>query len=106
MDSEQDRILSIVRDFKKEISRKIRLDKCILFGSRACGKEKEYSDIDLLLVSNDFQGKKYFKRSPELYLMWNFHYDVDILCLTPSEFDRKKNSIGIIRDASVNGIEI
>ena len=43
----------------KEIAK---IDKAILFGSRATGKNKKDSDIDLILISKDFENKKSYKR--------------------------------------------
>ncbi len=93
----------LLKEFKKNLARKIKVDKLILFGSRAKGKSEKSSDIDLLIVSRDFRGKKYFKRSPEFYLMWDYPYDVDILCLTPEELEEKRNQIGVIQEALKEG---
>ena len=38
--------------------------------------------------------------------MWGYDYDVDIICLTPQELDKKKKEIGIIKEAVREGIEI
>ena len=37
--------------FKKRLSKKMPIDKMIFFGSRAIGKAKKYSDVDLIIVS-------------------------------------------------------
>lgn len=106
MDKENDKIICLLREFKKDVNKKVKLDKMILFGSRARGKAKKTSDIDLLFVSKKFKGKKYFKRSPEFYLMWDYDYDVDIICLTPEEVAKKRRETGIINYAINEGIEI
>lgn len=105
MDQKKD-MINLLQTFKKKANQKAKIDKMIFFGSRAKGKAKKKSDIDLLLISKDFKGKKYFKRSPPFYLMWDYKYDVDILCLTPNEFAKKKKEIGIVQQASKEGIEI
>lgn len=48
----------------KELLRKkgIRVSKIILLGSYAKSKEKEESDIDIIIVSEDFKGKDIFER--------------------------------------------
>lgn len=104
MDKKKDKIEEMLTKFKKEISSVNRIDKLILFGSRVKGKTKKYNDIDLLLVSNDFKGTKYFRRAPKFYRMWD--YDVDIICLTPEEMSTRKKQVGIIREAIKEGIEI
>jgi len=106
MGDQKIKIIKTLEKFKKEVSKIIKLDKIILFGSRAKGKAKKTSDVDLLIISKDFEGKKYFRRSPQFYLMWKSEYDADILCLTPTELEEKEKKIGIIKEAIKEGIEI
>jgi len=42
--------------------RGIVIDKIVIFGSYAKGKEKEDSDIDIIIVSKDFRDKSIFER--------------------------------------------
>jgi predicted nucleotidyltransferase len=44
-----------VRIFQKALSQKIRVGELILFGSFLNGKATEASDIDLIVVSDDFK---------------------------------------------------
>lgn len=61
---DRERVLSIVSAFQKALERQgIRGCRIILFGSRAKGKEEEGSDIDLLVLSNDFRGKDCWERA-------------------------------------------
>ena len=46
----------VIRDFGKAVSQRIHLDKIILFGSRAHGKARRESDIDLAVISSSFSG--------------------------------------------------
>lgn len=50
-------ITKIVARFAELLSREIRLETIILFGSYASGRDRKDSDIDLAVVSSDF-GKK------------------------------------------------
>lgn len=106
MDRTQSKIISLLKDFRKKVEKKIVVDKIILFGSRARNEGREDSDIDFIIVSDDFEGKKSFKRSPIFYYMWDAKYDVDIICLTSKELNKKKRQIGIISEAIKEGIEI
>lgn len=48
-------IIDKIKQFKSDISSTgLRIDRTILFGSYAKGNANEWSDIDLLLVSPDF----------------------------------------------------
>lgn len=95
-----------LESFAKDISNDYPLDKMYLFGSRARGRVKKNSDVDLLLVSKKFSGMRRLKRSPPLYLMWDLSYPVDFVCLTPTEFNKKKNEFGIVQEALKKGIKI
>ena len=93
-------------EFKKRLSSNIPIEKMILFGSNARGNAHKDSDIDLIVVSNKFRGKKSFKRSIGFYKYWSIDYPVDFLCYTPEEFNKLKNQITIVREAVREGIEI
>jgi len=106
MDKKKSEIAPILNDFYRKIKNMIKIEKIILFGSRANGTSKLDSDVDIIIVSNNFKNEKSFKRSPKLYHEWNYPYDVDIICLTPKELKEKTKQIGIIRQAVKEGIEI
>ena len=50
-------IIKIVRDFKKKAERKYGLQRVILFGSQATGKAGAESDVDLLVVIDNFRSR-------------------------------------------------
>ncbi len=78
----------------------------ILFGSRAKGKSKRWSDFDLIIVSEAFKKSKNLKRGVGFYDYWDLDYPVDFLCYTPEEFDRLKNQMTIVKEAVEKGVEI
>ena|SRR3989344_3906833 len=98
--------LEVVKRFKNKLLGNFPVNKIILFGSRAKGKPKKYSDFDIMIVSDEFyKSKKYF-RAAGLYDYWNEDYSVDFLCLTKKEFDESRKKITITRNAVEEGIEI
>lgn len=99
-------IVAKISKFKKQLSYNTPINKMILFGSMAKGKLHKDSDIDLIVVSGKFRGKKSFKRSVGFYKFWNLDYPVDFLCYTPEEFNKLKKQITIVREAVREGIEI
>jgi len=55
--------LDIIARFRQGIeARGIRLQKVILYGSYATGTNREESDIDVVVISDDFIGKGYWER--------------------------------------------
>lgn len=98
--------LVLARKFKRNIKKNMKVDKLILFGSRAKGTFSEYSDFDLIIISDDFKGIPWYRRSIKLYMIWNEDYPLEILCYTPEEIKRRVNEIGIVSEALRYGIEI
>lgn len=49
-----DEIMKSIKKYIKKISRYYKIDEIILFGSYAKGTENEDSDIDIAVISNDF----------------------------------------------------
>ena len=86
----------------------INLTEIIVFGSRIKGDYTDRSDIDILLISKDFEGQKWYKRPGVFYRYWDYKNlpEPEIICYTPQEFERKKNEIGIVAEALKEGIEI
>jgi hypothetical protein len=99
-------LIEELKDFKKEVSKKIPILKLYFFGSRVKGKYHRYSDIDLIVVSDKFRGLKFRRRPLLLYDYWNLDYPVDFLCYTPEEFEKLRKMITIVREAVKEGIEI
>lgn len=86
-------------------------DEMWLWGSRAYGSPGEYSDIDLIVISNKFSDIKFTKRMFRFIESIGLLSDrkaevVDVLCYTPDEFARKKEQISIVNEAIKKGIRI
>lgn len=46
----------VLKVYRQELEKKIRVKKMILFGSYARGRPHDYSDVDLAVISPDFKG--------------------------------------------------
>jgi predicted nucleotidyltransferase len=103
MDKEKvEKIKEEIKKFKK----KIKADEVIIFGSFARGEFGEDSDIDLLLVSKKFRGKKFHERFKGLWLKWHLDLPVDFICYTPEEFNKLKKEVSIVSEALREGIRV
>lgn len=100
------------RDLVKKVKQllghlqEIRITKAVIFGSRVRGNHFTRSDLDLILVSEDFAFTPFPERASRIKwdLYWTENYPIEILCYTPEEFARKQNQIGTVRDALKYGI--
>jgi len=94
-----------IEDFVARVRRKYRITQAVFFGSRARGDYLADSDYDIVLVSPDFEGVFFSQRSA---LMYDFrqHWPLEIepLCYTPEEFEKKKGQIGIVSEAVKEGV--
>ncbi len=61
------KIYKIINQFIESLRDEIPLQQVILFGSSSCGREKLYSDIDLIVVSSYFNGKRHIKNMQYLF---------------------------------------
>jgi len=102
----KENIVKKLKVFRNNVKSEFPINKMLLFGSYSKGKQRKWSDIDLIIVSSKFKGKKSYKRARKLYDYWNLDYPVDFLCYTPEEFNKLKNQITIVREAVEEGIEI
>ncbi len=64
----------------------IRIQKAYIFGSYAKGKQTQWSDIDLALVSEEFEGNFYYDRQKIIpYLIKAKHY-IEAHPFSPTDF--------------------
>lgn len=90
--------------FAKLLKKNMNVNRLILFGSRARGDNFVSSDFDFILVSGDFRGMHFMKRASRIYEFWDMAQDLEILCYTPEEWERLKNSRGILLNAQKDGV--
>lgn len=93
------KIIKVVDFLAKELrARGLTISKIVLFGSQAKGGTTMESDIDIAIVSNDFQGKDIFKRvelikGAESAAIKKFIVPIDLVLLTPAELENRSSLI-------------
>ncbi|MCL5675962.1 MAG: nucleotidyltransferase domain-containing protein [Patescibacteria group bacterium] len=102
-------VLKIISLYKKDLEKKIKVDKIVLFGSVAKGKINQDSDIDLLVVSSQFSSLDPDERAKLLVLArenpetWNVA--MDIFGVTPKEY-QNASRLSILGEIKKTGITI
>lgn len=98
-------VLRTIREYIKLIkAHGIRVEKVILFGSYAKGKNYAESDIDLCLISPLF-GENYHETISKLnFLSYGFDLPMDIVPFTPSNLEEKYSALA--REIRTNGLTI
>jgi uncharacterized protein len=74
----------------------LKVSKIILFGSQVGGRASTRSDIDLIVISDDFRKKNIFSRvelikKAEIETIRKFMIPLDIITMTPEEFETKSS---------------
>ncbi|MEW5814801.1 MAG: nucleotidyltransferase domain-containing protein [Spirochaetota bacterium] len=95
-------VLEIIARFRKSVeSRGIRVAKLILFGSYAAGAFHEGSDIDIVVISEDFKGKNYWERIELLSdAIYEVFEPIEAIAMTPAEFE---SGVSFISDFARKG---
>jgi uncharacterized protein len=82
-----DNIILTIRKLVKEAKRNnINISQAVLFGSYALGTNKEYSDIDVALVSEDFEGTRFFDNLKLMDTVLNVNSDIETHPFRPEDF--------------------
>jgi len=97
-----------VEELLEKIEKKFSPERIVLFGSRATKEYFNYSDWDLLIVSERFEGYSFRERIDAVLELCTqaIGQDVEPLCFTPEEIDKRKKELGIVRTALESGITL
>lgn len=76
----------------------LQIERIVLFGSRSKGNSTKESDIDVVVVSEDFEGKNIFERASltkdaEIKTIKKFVIPFDILTLSAKEWENEESLI-------------
>ncbi|AQV02280.1 nucleotidyltransferase domain-containing protein [Desulfococcus multivorans] len=96
--------VELVDRFRKAIeARGIRASRIILYGSYAAGAQQAGSDIDIVVISEDFAGKGYWERIDILTdAVYEIFAPLEATALTPDEWDQGDTFIAdFARDGEV-----
>ncbi|HKZ60375.1 MAG TPA: nucleotidyltransferase domain-containing protein [Candidatus Thermoplasmatota archaeon] len=92
--------------FMVRLKRRYAPSKVLLFGSRARAEHLATSDVDLLIVSDAFEGIPWRLRLQLVVKMWDGDVALEPLCYTETEFQRRSKEISIIREAARTGVAL
>lgn len=86
------RIKKLIETYKKDLSKKIKVNKIVLFGSYAKGRVHQDSDVDLVILSDDFAKMDFDSRldllQRERRSSITHQFAMDIFGYTPQEFSQ------------------
>jgi len=98
------KVLETVNFFGAQLRKNgVRINNLILFGSSSTGTATTGSDIDIAIISEDFNNRDIFDRAlltkdAEMHTVKKFKVPLDVITLTPQEYEDQKSLIaGTIR---------
>ncbi len=89
----KEKVTKAIKFFEKCLKEKgLKVSRIILFGSQVKGRTTKESDVDILIISEDFRGKDIFERArltkdAEIMTLKKFMMPLDIITLTSEEFE-------------------
>ena len=92
-------VLNVVRFLEKCLAGAgLNITKIIVFGSQVKGAAREDSDIDIVIVSDDFRGKDIFERvkmtgKSEVLTIREFMVPLDIITMTSEELESETSLV-------------
>ena len=103
-----ERVEAFRRDVLPRLVEQFRPRKVLVFGSRARGGGDALrdSDLDLLVVAQAFVGVRWLDRAARVEESVGLPGGVELLCYTPEEYARKVEEFGIVRTATLEGVDL
>ncbi|MFC2130909.1 nucleotidyltransferase domain-containing protein [Bacteroidota bacterium] len=84
-----DNIIETIRKLVEEAGKnEIHITQAILFGSYAQGTNHEFSDIDVALVSEDFEGTRFFDNVKLMNTVLNVNSNIETHPYRPEDFTK------------------
>ena len=95
-------VLKIIGQFRDVLEKKgIKIERIVLFGSYAAGTQREGSDIDLVVIADDFSGMGYWQRIDLLSAaIYEVFKPIEAVAMTRAEWEKGDS---LIADFARNG---
>ena len=101
-----ERVKRAINVLLENVTRRYRGVEVYLYGSYAKGDWLEDSDVDLIVVSDDFEGVELAKRIAMVRALAPRDVSFEILAYTPVEFEEAKRRSIVVQDASTYWVKL
>lgn len=95
-----------IKEFVLRVKKRFQPKEVLLFGSRARGNHWKRSDYDIAIISEKFKGVNFRKRIIMVYELITKPLNIEILCYTPEEFERRKDELCIVKRIFKEGVPL
>lgn len=101
----KDEAVAVIRTFLEKIQTELPIERAYLFGSYATGQNRDYSDIDLAIVTPALNSENSITINQRIFSRASrYNVDLEPICFSPEEFE--KEELPIVVDIKRTGIEI
>ena len=102
------KVKEIIEEYKKALkTHKINVERVILYGSFARGAQREDSDIDLVIVSRDFQGMNLRERLEVLGIAAaRIMQPIEARGYTPQEISATPSNTSFLKEILTVGVSV
>ena len=101
----KDEAITVIRTFLENIRQELPIERAYLYGSYATGRSRDYSDIDLAIVTPILNDENSFAINQKIFRRaMRYNLDLEPICFSPDEFE--KEYLPIVRDIKREGMEI
>ena len=92
--------------FLKRLKRELGVVEVYIFGSRAYGNPLLESDLDMIVVSEEFGKRSFIENMEVLSRMWDGSFTVEMFPYTPEQLKKYAERKTVISEALRKGIRI
>jgi len=107
MDRKKINVKKVIKEYLKYFPKNLRVKSIFLFGSYATGKIRKDSDVDIIVISPDFEKMSFIKRLELLSCLRRSKITrsipMDILGYTPEEFNEIDKESIVMKEAKKEG---
>ncbi|MGH7493098.1 MAG: nucleotidyltransferase domain-containing protein [bacterium] len=101
----KDEAIAIIRAFLERIRQELPVERAYLFGSHATGRSRNYSDIDLAIITPALNDENSIAINLKIFSRASrYNVDLEPVCFSPKEFEQE--DLPIVLDIKRTGIEI
>jgi uncharacterized protein len=97
-------IEGVIQEFLNQVRRLVKVDAVYIFGSWAKGQAREYSDIDVAVVSGDFSGVGFYDAARLTPAVLKSDASIEVHPFRPEDFDQEKDPL--VAEILFTGIKI
>lgn len=99
---DREQLIAEIRDFMRRVG----VQQAIFYGSRAQGTERPHSDLNLVLLSEEFAGRPLAELLQELQRQWKLDIYLEMLPVSPAEFEEMCAWNALACEADRHGVRI